>query len=130
MSLRVCSMHPPSHLGMVRGHWRGARGVCLPCARARHTYAARAGWRHARACVLDPTSLDELFPRPDGDPDLDHAWATRGAPVTTKVARSRLALLTARRHWTLPRTQHLRFRHGYLVQHRCARVPTPWPGFA
>ena len=81
-----------------------------------------AGWRHARACTLDASSLNELFPRPDNDPDLEFAWATRGAPVATRVARSQLGLLTARRRWSLPSTKHLRFRRNYLVQHRCACV--------
>ena len=70
--------------------------------------------------MLDPAPLNELYPRPDGDPELDLAWVTRGAPVTTKLSKARLRLLTRKRHWTLPATRHLRQKSNHLVSHRCA----------
>ena len=69
--------------------------------------------------VFDPCSLNELFPRPASDPEADYEWQTLGAPVATKVRRSRFSLLSQRRRWWLPRPRQLRNRGNFLVDQRC-----------
>ena len=80
--------------------------------------ACPAGDNALSGCVLDPCSLNELFPRLEGDFDGDVQWKVLGAPVTTKVKRSQFSLLTKRRRWWLPKSRHMRSRGHYIVSLR------------
>lgn len=83
----------------------------------------RAGDHTLSGGVFDPCSLNELFPRPADDPEADYEWQALGAPVTTKVKRSRFSVLSQRRRWWFPRPRQLRNRGNYLVDQRCAASP-------
>jgi flavin-dependent dehydrogenase len=78
-----------------------------------------AGDHVLSGCVLDDSALNELFPRPNNDMELDFEWKTLGAPVATQVKRDRFSMLSKRRRFWLPVSRHMRNRRKYLVSLRC-----------
>lgn len=78
-----------------------------------------AGAHILSGCVLDPKSLNELFPKEDPD-DEQFAWQTLGAPVTTKATIDRFWILSKRFRFRLPVPSPMRNRGNYIISLRCA----------
>lgn len=68
--------------------------------------------------VLDPSALNELFPRPVDDPEAPFGWETLGAPVATKVTKDRFSMLSKRRRWWMPVPRQMRNKGNYIISLR------------
>jgi hypothetical protein len=81
-----------------------------------------AGSHILNACILDSAPLNELFPQPNNDPDVEYEWKSNGAPVSVKVGKQRQSLLFKHRRLWLPKSKHLRASGHYVVSEKCGKL--------